>query len=458
MAIFTSIAFGVLNESVQRLDTIVNNNNAKSELLNRMRTVARERNITLQKMLHEKSEAQLDQLWKDMGNYGGEFVAARTVLVMMALTPQERAFLQLQAEQSQIIAPLQHRIAELIIFDDRAEARRLLVEQALPLQDNVFELLSDLLDIQKHTATMALDDAEEDYRQAMIIMAIVAVIIFFVSINIIVYIIRRITRTEETLLLHKDNLEIMVDERTEELEGALELAEQANITKSEFVSTVSHELRTPLTSIKASIGLINGGAVGSFPESMQMMLDIAESNTERLIYLINDLLDIQKIEAGLMTFKFEDVNLEELIHRSVENTHAYSTHNNISLNLMSLDSVDTVYTDPDRLLQVLDNVLSNAIKFSMKNGVVDVELMDQGDLASIMITDHGPGIPLDFQSQLFEKFTQADASDTRKYGGAGLGMNISKSIMHELEGSITFKSSASGTTFWIEVPKNKDSE
>lgn len=455
MAIFTSIGFGVLNQSVQRLDAVVNNNNSKTELLNHMRTVARERNINLQKMVNESSEELIEQLWAEMSQYGGEFVEAREILMAMALTPQERAFLQQQAEQSRIIAPLQHQIAELIVFNDRDKARKLLAEKALPLQDKIFDVLSDLLSIQKQTAAMALEDAEEDYHRAMIIMAVVAIIIFFISINIIVYIIKRITRTEETLLFHKNNLEALVDARTEELEGALRLAELANKTKSEFVSTVSHELRTPLTSIRASIGLIKGGTVGDLPDNMQMMLDIAESNTERLIYLINDLLDIQKIEAGQMAFNCKDTKLKELLQQAVEHNQAYAVQNSISLNLEFVDGVDTVYTDPDRLLQVIDNVLSNAIKFSGTDGEVEVEVKDQANSLSIAIIDHGEGIPLAFQDKIFDKFTQADASDTRKYGGTGLGMNISRAIMEELKGTISFTSSSQGTTFWIEVPKYK---
>lgn len=452
MAIFTSTAFRVLDQSVERIDTIVNINNAKSELLNRMRTVARERNISLQKMVYETSSPALESLWADLGHYGGEFVAAREALMAMELTPQERAFLSRQAEQSQIVAPLQHQIAELVIFDDRKLARKLLIEKALPLQDKVFEVLSDLLDIQKQTAAMAVEEAEGDYNQAMITMALVAVVIFFVSINIIIYIIRRITKTEKHLLYHTNNLESLVEARTQELEDALRLAEQANITKSEFVSTVSHELRTPLTSIKAALGLINGGAVGSFPEKMQMMLDIAEANTKRLIYLINDLLDIQKVESGMMAFHFADTDLAELIQRAINNARAHADNNNIKLRQNLNSSVANIYTDPERLLQVFDNVISNAIKFSPGDDVVDIEVKAEADEIVVSVSDHGTGIPMEFRDKLFDKFTQADASDTRTYGGTGLGMNISKSIMHELNGNIDFTSSESGTTFYITIP------
>lgn len=454
MAVFTSIAFSVLDQSVERIDTIVNKNNAKSELLNRMRTVARERNISLQKMVHEKSERVLEQLWNEIIQYGGQFVAAREELMSMGLTPQERAFLQRQAEQSRVIAPLQHQIAELIIFNERDEASQLLNTKALPLQDKVFEVLSDLLEIQKQTAAMAVEDADDDYHRAMVTMALVAVVIFFVSLNIIIYIIRRITTSENKLLFHKDNLEALVDARTHELEGALKLAEQANITKSEFVSTVSHELRTPLTSIKAALGLINGGAVGRFPEKMQMMLDIAEANTQRLIFLINDLLDIQKIESGRMDFHFKDVKLLALVQRAVNDASAQASNNRVGINLNSDYIVDTVHTDAERLLQVIDNVLSNAIKFSTKNDHVDINIKDLGGEVEISVTDHGGGIPLDFRDKLFDKFTQADASDSRTYGGTGLGMNISKSIITRLGGSIDFDSSDSGTIFHIKLPKS----
>lgn len=229
--------------------------------------------------------------------------------------------------------------------------------------------------------------------------------------------------------------------------------------KNEFISTVSHELRTPLTSIRGSLDLLSGGAVGELPAEAGDMLTIATNNTERLLILINDILDIQKIESGKMAFRFERLNLNIFLERTIRDNQAYADQYGVQLMLKPPESDMWVFADKDRLTQVMANLLSNAVKFSPPNDVVEISTARHVDATRISITDHGPGIPDDFKPILFEKFTQSDSSDSRQKGGTGLGLNIARLIVKKHGGRIDFISQQNlGTTFYFELPELRDME
>jgi PAS domain S-box-containing protein len=225
--------------------------------------------------------------------------------------------------------------------------------------------------------------------------------------------------------------------------------------KDEFISTVSHELRTPLTSIMGSLGLVRNMLDSADPEKIANLLAIAHNNTERLLFLINDILDISKIESGRISFHFKPVDVVQMIQDALANNESYK--NDIQLEFVeSPDRVVWVNADRDRILQVLYNLLSNAAKFSRPGGRVEVGVKEQGDEVEIFVRDFGVGIPDEFRSRIFEKFTQADSSDTRHAGGTGLGLSISKSIIERHHGNIRFDSETGvGTTFYIALPRQQ---
>ncbi|MCW8900701.1 MAG: ATP-binding protein [Gammaproteobacteria bacterium] len=225
--------------------------------------------------------------------------------------------------------------------------------------------------------------------------------------------------------------------------------------KNEFISTVSHELRTPLTSIKGSLGLMTGGAVGVLPSQAQDILTIAENNAERLLLLINDLLDIQKIETGELAMKLEKIELVSFLRQSINDNNAYAEQYGVSLVLESCDETLYINANKDRLMQVMANLLSNAVKFSHKNGTVEVSATRPDvNVIRVSVTDHGEGIAKEFYSTIFDKFTQQDSSDTRQKGGTGLGLSITKSIIEKHNGELSFISKAgAGTTFYFDLPE-----
>lgn len=223
--------------------------------------------------------------------------------------------------------------------------------------------------------------------------------------------------------------------------------------KNEFVSTVSHELRTPLTSISGSLGLVTSGVLGEIPDKVQGMLGIAHKNAKRLTLLINDLLDMEKIFAGKMEFDIQEQSLLSILEASLESNKAYADSYNIALALQVEAGDLHARVDAQRLQQVLTNFISNAVKFSPSEGQVEIRLSQQDDQALIAVVDHGPGVSEDFRTRIFQKFAQADSSDSRKRGGTGLGLSISKAFVERMQGRIGFESVAGeGATFYATFP------
>ena len=231
--------------------------------------------------------------------------------------------------------------------------------------------------------------------------------------------------------------------------------------KNEFVSVVSHELRTPLTSIRGALGLLGGGVAGPLPDRARQMIDIAHKNAERLVLLINDILDIEKIENGQMTFGFSFVDLRALVRSSVVSNAPYAQTLGVTLRALGAGEEQGplwVRVDEARLAQVMANLLSNASKFTPHGGEVRVrviERQDEGDgRVRVEVRDQGPGVPSSFTSRLFERFAQADASSTRSQNGTGLGLAISRAITEKMGGQIGYTAPRPGTigaTFWFEL-------
>ncbi|MFZ6720840.1 PAS domain S-box protein [Undibacterium sp. Ji49W] len=223
--------------------------------------------------------------------------------------------------------------------------------------------------------------------------------------------------------------------------------------KNEFISTVSHELRTPLTSISGALGLISGGALGSFPDRIQQMLDIAIKNCLRLTFLINDLLDMEKLSAGKMVFHFQTVPLSDVLAQAIESNQTFGAQRHVSLRLAHPVPAVSISVDTQRFMQVLSNLLSNAIKYSPENGTVDITAIANERRVRINVIDHGAGVPNEFRDRIFQKFAQADSSDTRQNGGTGLGLAITRELVERMDGNIGFESRPGrGAKFYIDLP------
>jgi PAS domain S-box-containing protein len=223
--------------------------------------------------------------------------------------------------------------------------------------------------------------------------------------------------------------------------------------KSEFVSTVSHELRTPLTSIRGSLGLLEAGAVGTIGDKARELVRIARSNADRLIRLITDVLDLEKMEARRLEFVMARISAAELVRHAVEGVHGLEAQYGVTVIAHASCEVD-VWGDHDRLLQVLTNFLSNALKFSPRNATVGIRATQaDGAVVRFSVEDRGPGIPEEKLGLLFQKFRMLDGTDSRRRGGTGLGLAITKAIVEQHRGRVGVDSQPGiRTAFWCEIP------
>ena len=264
---------------------------------------------------------------------------------------------------------------------------------------------------------------------------------------------------ERTRALEESSMTLSL--RTKQLEKSLSEVAKANreLTrldqlKDEFISTVSHELRTPLTSIRGAVGLIAQHVVEPGSDSYDLLVTTAVSNCERLSQLINDLLDVQKFEAGKFEIHRRPIDLAELCKDAIQGMESYAVRYQVKLIFQAELASVQVSADALRIRQVIDNLLSNAVKFSRKDGVVTLKLAIVEDDALIEVIDDGEGIPQQFQARIFEKFSQADASDSRAKEGTGLGLTICRKIVESHDGTIGFSSEEQvGTTFWVRLQR-----
>jgi len=226
--------------------------------------------------------------------------------------------------------------------------------------------------------------------------------------------------------------------------------------KNEFISTVSHELRTPLTSIRGALGLVSSGVLGPLSPQAQPMVDIATKNCERLVNLVSDILDIEKVASGKMVFQMRTLSLSGLVSQTVDAARGFADSLGVTLSVSSLAGDLLVLADSDRLVQVLTNLISNACKFSPKGGTVSVDLARREGKFRVSVIDRGPGIPDEFRSRIFQKFAQAGAGDGGQRKGTGLGLAISKALIERMGGAIGFDSTlGAGSTFFIDLNEER---
>jgi PAS domain S-box-containing protein len=224
--------------------------------------------------------------------------------------------------------------------------------------------------------------------------------------------------------------------------------------KEEFITTISHELRTPLTSVLGSLGMLMGNMREQLPEQAQRLISLAHGNSRRLVRLISDILDIEKIEAGKMTFQFEPLELTALVYRVIEDSKTLAEQAQVTISCQTPATDTWVNGDADRLMQAVTNLLSNAIKFSSAGASIEVVVGAHGPMLRIEVTDHGPGIPREFHSQIFKRFSQAGQSNRSLEVGTGLGLSIVKLIVQQHGGLIDFHSTPGvRTTFSIDLPR-----
>jgi PAS domain S-box-containing protein len=273
-----------------------------------------------------------------------------------------------------------------------------------------------------------------------------------------------IAATQEAIAVRKNGTEFPVEISVSEMRlgdrrmftGIVrDITERKRIEqlKSEFVSTVSHELRTPLTSIRGALGLVAGGRVGKISDEAQEMINIALNNSGRLVRLINDILDVEKIQSGKLDFEIQQLDLSAVVKDAMAANDGFALEHDSRIVLATQPQSVLVHADSDRLAQVFANLISNAVKFSPAGEAVDIRMQVTADRVRVDVRDRGPGVPEKFEKRLFQRFAQADASDSRQNTGTGLGLSISKAILERMSGTIGYEpAEGGGSRFYFELP------
>lgn len=231
------------------------------------------------------------------------------------------------------------------------------------------------------------------------------------------------------------------------------LRRQAEVARDEFLATVSHELRTPLTAIHGSLALIANGVGGQLSAKASELINIAQKNGQRLILLVNDLLDMRQLESGKMDFDMQPANLVDIVQHSIDENREYARQFNVVFAFNPPQDEILLNADQNRLYQAMTNLLTNAAKYGNRNDTVQITLTPSAHSVRVCIEDKGPGIPSEFKSRVFEKFSQSDSSDSRSGGGYGLGLSIVKAIIEAHGGTVGFESDKDiGTKFYFDLP------
>lgn len=265
------------------------------------------------------------------------------------------------------------------------------------------------------------------------------------------YLVRSTQLSDGTLVVGSSDITALKN-REREYAEARAAAESANRYKTEFLATMSHELRNPLTSIIGALSIIIANPGGTLPEKVQRLMQLALDNSRRLVKLINETLDVERIESGLASFNVAPVKLLDVVRPAIEAMRGLAASRGVRVSLDPASSHDVVRGDADRLQQVAINLLSNAIKFSPENGEVQVTVHHEDNQLRLSVKDHGPGIPETFRSHIFERFAQAPTASPTK-DGSGLGLAIAKSIIDQLGGTISFDTTeGQGTVFHVDLP------
>ena len=445
-----------------RVESLVNEHLHKIRLSVEMRSFARQRTHSIHRMILLEDPFERDEEFMRFNSYGAKFVMARKEFLSSNLTDQERKVLEDQGKLTGQAVPLQNEIVDLVVQEKIEEAKTLLMEHAVPIQDRVIEKLEELHRLQESESAKATDELEKNSVKVNIRIALLSGIAGLLGLVVAALVIRRFNkeamlRTQQLKDIEYSRTEL--EQTSKELEIARDEAESANKGKSLFLANMSHELRTPLNAI---IGY--GEILQEDLESKSQLDQVQDcsnilNSAKHLLSLINGILDISKIESGHMKVECREFDLGSLL-KQVESTVEPLIAKNGNQFIIEHNKTESLIlvSDSVKIKQILLNLLSNATKFTKNGSIIfkiNTEKENNKEWIIFSVTDTGIGISPDTLGQLFKPFTQADLSTTRKYGGTGLGLTISKHFCEMLGGRIEVKSTPnSGSKFTVRLPSN----
>jgi signal transduction histidine kinase/ActR/RegA family two-component response regulator len=452
--IFTLVFIYINNsryiEELHNLSISSETGSRKMRLLSEIAELARARTRLTLQILDIEDVFEQDRLNQQLESYAGRFADVREQLDQLPFSSEDQKLYESALGIIPVILPAQRRAVELMIHENNVKAAQsIMYEIVMPGQQNVIDIFSKLIsheqaNIQANTIEVhrSVGEINQDNNYLF------ATVLFMVTLLSLI-VIYRIRVIQKALGRSRETLEEKVIERTTDLQQARDEALKHSKAKSEFLSSMSHELRTPLNAILGFAQVLEMDAVDDMQkESVQEILQAGR----HLLELINEVLDLSKIEAGRLTLSMEQIGLSGVQQECAMLTKNLAEHCQVSVNFHEgCDYV--VYADYTRIKQVYLNLLSNAIKYNRKQGSVDVSCSIVGEgMLRVSIMDTGPGIAAERQEGLFEPFNRlgAESSDIE---GSGIGLIITRRLLEMMGGRIGFDTEVGvGSTFWIEMP------
>lgn len=461
MLLITVAGVDRMEEMKTQLDHHIHSDMSKVALGAEMRAIAKERTLILHRLLYLDDPFARDESEMLLYESAGRFSDARIKLMAMDLSENEKEILFLQGKQASIAVPLMRQVIELSKTGNMEEARRLYQEASMPAQNELIDTMHRLYTSQMHETHITTERVNASFEQTRLWMYLTSIGVLILGMGIATVVIRRnnaLDREKEAhlALIRDTNEELQT--YSSELLLAHDAAQQSSKAKSQFLANMSHELRTPMNAIMGFSELLLEDALSNGDDKSAGDLKRILDASNHLLELINQILDLAKVESGKAEVNAERFNINTVITEVLETITPLASKHNDQLQIDLDAELDMMESDQTMIRQILFNLLSNAVKFT-EDGSIElsarkVVIADTASL-ELVIKDSGIGIAEDEQDRIFYAFEQADGSFTRQFGGTGLGLALVKYYCKLLSGDIRVESElGKGTSFIVQLPLN----